>query len=263
MRKATSDDFLANRYGAYVLGSRHMVWCSDPTLGGVVVWGAFEEVDVQALTPLLDFDLVDGRDPHYDIVVDASRLISLGRAAFERLAAFVGSRIGARVEMVRRHAIVVPDGLVGALLAGLLPILGHDPSSLFTSAEQAFESMARPEVLPEIRHILDAAIHTSPLVRDLRNHLAAQLAQPSIDHAARALGRSARSLQRDLKSAGTSFRDEVERARVEAAKVLLTDSDDKLHSIALRVGFASPGAFSRRFRSRIGQTPTEYRSRHR
>jgi AraC-like DNA-binding protein len=73
------------------------------------------------------------------------------------------------------------------------------------------------------------------------------------------LGRSERSLQRDLATAGTSFRDDVRRARAHAATILLVDTDLKLEAVARKVGYTSMSHFASAFRDVIGELPLAYR----
>ena len=101
------------------------------------------------------------------------------------------------------------------------------------------------------------------VVQALRRHLMVELAQTSLAHAARALAMSTRSLQRQLAAAGTSLRLELERARFERARAQLVASDVKLEALALELGFASPSHFASRFRRAVGETPSQYRARHR
>jgi AraC-like DNA-binding protein len=98
-------------------------------------------------------------------------------------------------------------------------------------------------------------------LRSLRGHLAANLSQITVRAAARALGTSPRTLQRGLSELGTSFRAEVERARVRAAEALLAETNAKLEVIALQVGCSSPSSFSRLFRRLTGESPSDFRAR--
>ena len=84
-----------------------------------------------------------------------------------------------------------------------------------------------------------------------------------LSRGARRLGRSERSLQRDLQQAGTTFRGELEAARVELARALLVDTDLKIDSVARKVGCASAAHFATLFRRVAGETPSAYRERHR
>jgi AraC-like DNA-binding protein len=60
---------------------------------------------------------------------------------------------------------------------------------------------------------------------------------------------------------GRSFQEYVYRKRIEAAKKLITSTDDPLHRISTRCGFGSPLSFYRAFRKLEDCTPKEYRIR--
>jgi AraC family transcriptional regulator, arabinose operon regulatory protein len=51
----------------------------------------------------------------------------------------------------------------------------------------------------------------------------------------------------------------LENARVERAKDLLKASGAPIRQVCIQVGFASPFHFSRRFRARVGMSPSEFR----
>jgi AraC-like DNA-binding protein len=70
-------------------------------------------------------------------------------------------------------------------------------------------------------------------------------------------------LQRSLLGCSTSFRAEVERARVREAERLLTEGDEKVEVIARRVGCASPSHFAALFRRTTGEAPADFRGRRR
>src|SRR5262249_7670217 len=101
---------------------------------------------------------------------------------------------------------------------------------------------------------------TAPLLRRLRDYLAAHVQNASVHGAVRALAVSERSLQRHLSSHATSFRHELMRARVEAAQILLSESDAKLDAVALRVGCSSGSNLGTLFRRITGVTPAQYRA---
>lgn len=76
---------------------------------------------------------------------------------------------------------------------------------------------------------------------------------------ARRAGRSARSLQRSLTQAGTTFRAETSRLRMERAREMLEQSELKIESIARAVGLRSASSFASTFRAVTGTTSSEYR----
>lgn len=60
---------------------------------------------------------------------------------------------------------------------------------------------------------------------------------------------------------GLSFVDYLKRLRIEKAKELLQNSDDKIHEIAEKVGYRNPKHFGRVFREVTGVSPVEYRNK--
>ena len=71
---------------------------------------------------------------------------------------------------------------------------------------------------------------------------------------------SARTLQRRLAEAGTGFRQVVEAARMGEAVELLADSGVPLSTLAERLGYAEPSAFSHAVRSHFGVSPRALRA---
>ena len=63
------------------------------------------------------------------------------------------------------------------------------------------------------------------------------------------------------KHVGRSIGEELARKRVEYAKTMLADSDEKLHRIARLSGFTGGEHFSRAFTRIVGETPSDYRHR--
>jgi AraC-like DNA-binding protein len=96
-------------------------------------------------------------------------------------------------------------------------------------------------------------------VRAVRNQLASDLAGTTIDRAARRIGVSARVLQRRLRDAGTTFRDEHKRAQLAQADALLRDTDLEIGTIALECGYASIQHFSTAVRRLTGKSPSQRR----
>lgn len=76
---------------------------------------------------------------------------------------------------------------------------------------------------------------------------------------ARALSVSVRSLQRQLKAEGTSYREVTERARLFVAKQELRTSGRGLNDVAILLGYSDERAFRRAFQRMTGLTPAEYR----
>jgi AraC-like DNA-binding protein len=88
------------------------------------------------------------------------------------------------------------------------------------------------------------------------------LGADSLCSASERLGMSARTLQRRLEDAGTSFWAELERARRERAFCLVTATDRSLFEVALELGFADSSTFSRAFRRWYSVQPSALRRDH-
>lgn len=81
-----------------------------------------------------------------------------------------------------------------------------------------------------------------------------------LDAVARRIATSSRALQRCLlESAGTTFRRELKRRRLQEAAVLLRSTALPVAAVASRVGYRAPEQLSRHFRAEVGMTPTAYR----
>jgi AraC-like DNA-binding protein len=78
---------------------------------------------------------------------------------------------------------------------------------------------------------------------------------PTLPDAARVLGVSPRTLQRQLSAEGTSFQELVAETRRRLAEELLGDGLHSISEVAFMLGFSEPSAFHRAFRRWTGTTP--------
>lgn len=83
--------------------------------------------------------------------------------------------------------------------------------------------------------------------------------EPDIETVARNLGRSARSLQRELKERGSSFSGLVDEVRRDQAMALLRHPETGVAEVAFLLGYSDARAFYRSFRRWTGQTPSAFR----
>jgi len=72
-----------------------------------------------------------------------------------------------------------------------------------------------------------------------------------------------RTLQRHLQQAGTSYQQILDTLRQELAEHYLLHSDLQIQDIAQYLGFTESRSFHRSFKGWTGETPGEYRQRHR
>jgi AraC-like DNA-binding protein len=103
------------------------------------------------------------------------------------------------------------------------------------------------------------------VVADLQRVLASHQAGTdlAIGAAARLLATSARTLQRRLAEAGTSYQEVVDRWRKEAAAHYLTHAVLPICEIAYLLGYAEAASFHRAFKRWHGTTPEMFRKRMR
>lgn len=262
------DELLRDPLGCYLSGRGFVIWIHGPKLAGSVYWGRPDREDYAALLRLFPLPLHACFDPPYDVVIDVAALEGLDVESFQHLSAYM-TMAASFAPRVRRVSIVRPEGLMGAFVAGIY----HDVAvteryrlGLFgdrTEAMQWLENPSSSAAGTELDEILATVRGTPTVLLELRRRLAEDPGAPVIDRVAKELGLSGRSLQRRLAELGTSFRAEVDRARLRMAEALLSSRDDKIEVIARRLGYASASQFGARFRRITGETPGEFRARRR
>ena len=63
------------------------------------------------------------------------------------------------------------------------------------------------------------------------------------------------------KTYGTTLTEYINHVRISKAKQLLIDTEATVSSVALNVGFSDPNYFTRVFKRRVGQSPTEFQAK--
>jgi AraC-like DNA-binding protein len=256
--------FLADPVGRFVAGRAFVAWMYSPSLVGASHFGPFETIDLDQLRALFPLPLHPALVPPYDVIHDLSGVDVLDRRAFDVLAQFLAEHMPQLVGRVRRLAVVRSAGLAGAAFTGLFHDFGRDRFDGQIFADRA-AALAWLDVSAEARAAIDTMMapfeNAAPVLRQLRDAIAGDPAHITLEAAAAAIGHSTRSLQRHLAEHATSFRDELARARVTAAKARLVETDDKVEVIALQLGFSSVAAFTTMFGRIVGEPPHAFRRR--
>ncbi len=259
------EPFLRDPVGHYVVGRHFFIWCRSLDFTGSVLWGRPEERDTTEIAAI--WGELHPRMQTFDVVTDGSRIESIDGAAFDVMIRYLRDRLPTYSRTVRRQAIVHPPGLPGAAIAGLLPTIGsYYQWRIFPEPRDGFAWLERPDgaaTCDEVSALAERTTGVSPWRRVLADLLRQTPDDVTLAAAARRLGRSDRSLQRDLQQARTTFRAELDAARVEIARGLLVDTDLKIDAVARKVGCASAAHFATLFRRVAGETPSAYRDRHR
>ena len=124
-----------------------------------------------------------------------------------------------------------------------------------------------------LQHDLDRLLKQTLIVegkqKELVAEVQAEIAQllcggpPSIDHVARSLNLSARTLQRRLADNGFAFKDLIEATRRQLAENYIKEGQYSLMDTAFMLGYSEVSSFNRAFRRWTDLTPTQYRKQHR
>lgn len=113
----------------------------------------------------------------------------------------------------------------------------------------------------EAERALEAHAHTNDITHRLSTFIAQRLSEgePTIADAAADFAVSARTLQRELQAAGTTFSQVLESVRRTMAERYLKDTGLSLTEIAFLLGFSELSAFSRAASAWFGTPPRLYR----
>lgn len=257
------DEFLSNPIGRYFEASNFIYWYPTREMNGVILRGRPDSSDIQQLTQLMDAVLSPQGGPHVSLV-DARKLAYVDSAAFIALVRYLETRWDAFGRLILRQALLRPVGLAGTVVAGFYQVM-RPPylARVFETLEDALGWLG-PEAAVQAQNAL-AELEKSPLdpmLAQLRHLLESAPGKVAVAALARELGVSERTLQRRLRASGTTFQDEVRRARVRASQTLMLAGETKLTAIALEVGCASLQHYSALFRRVTGISPSLWRKRH-
>ncbi|WP_312520120.1 AraC family transcriptional regulator [Massilia sp.] len=153
---------------------------------------------------------------------------------------------------------------------GVLPEFGAAANSAVVDA--ALLAMPVPNTDPSLFPVLrqhaerlleQRAAHVDSLVAQLRTALVRRLplGQARLAPVAAELGLSARTLQRKLAEAGSSFQGELDAVRFGLARDYLSRRELGLVDIAFKLGFQEQSAFTHAFREWSGINPGAWRER--
>lgn len=109
--------------------------------------------------------------------------------------------------------------------------------------------------------LLETLPRQDALVTRVRQVVSARLRQgePDIELVAKLVQLAPRTLQRRLREAGTSFRQELNLIRNQLAQSYLRDPSLQVTDVAMLLGYSEHSAFSRAFRKMNGVTPQQMR----
>ena len=157
--------------------------------------------------------------------------------------------LGARISFSQpRNALVFEQHILDQ------PVHGADPG-LGSVLERHLELLSRRP--PRM------SVGEDTLVSKVREAVAAELydGEPGLEHVARSLAMSGRTLQRELRKRSTAFRELVEDLRRDLALEYMGEPDTAVTQIAFMLGYSELSAFDRAFRRWTGTSPQAHRRR--
>jgi AraC-like DNA-binding protein len=238
-----------------------LIWCATPRLAGLIQWGTLSTAsmhDMLGLGTRLVCDVLDTPSLLVDFRgVDCVHTVDVsGFVERARVATVARGRVA-------RLVVVLPAGLSGIVIGGAVALIAAPCRPMFASeigpalASVGHEHLAAYDAVDQIA--IDARGPRLIAAR-VRNELERNLVDVTVEACAAALHTSERTMQRRLREAGTSFGEQLRRARVGAAWELLRFSDLKIDAIAARVGLGTASRMSAVFRAEMGVTPTQFRA---
>lgn len=195
-----------------------------------------------------------------DFSQDPQRLLSVMSCHFSFMEA--GRPVQPAGDLLPRRVIAVQSlGLLTGLMRQLLRAL-RDPSPL-----RSVDARARLlEVLAEVyrQDALHRGVRLGALSPQLQDAMDQIVSAPAHRHklaeTAAAVGLSARQLSGLFsEQLGVTFRDFLVESRLERARTLLAETPMSINQIAGALGYGDQFLFSRQFRTRFGEPPSQYR----
>jgi AraC-like DNA-binding protein len=265
-RAATLEGLRPDPHGKYYVGRTWLsFFAAHGHFSGTVVWGEPTPDDVKEWTAAADLRLSDACRPHATIF-DASKVDRLSPSAFGALARYANRSLEGLGARITRLAVVHSGGFAGAVAAGFTKLVPVPfPAENFRDPMKALVWLGCADDAPLLEEVGRARTEARVVPAVLRELAMFLHHNPSATpaQAARALALSTRSLQRRLSEQGTSFRHELDTARVRLAQKLLEDSEASVTEVALQVGLTSPQHLSTLFHRCGHENPSAWRARRR
>ena len=129
------------------------------------------------------------------------------------------------------------------------PVAGADPD-LYRYLHKQIDELNHQygnDFAEQVRRVLHSALYAQ---------------RATADHIAAVFSIHPRTLNRHLRSCGTSFQELADQSRFEIAQQLLENSSMKLNQIAATLNYSDASAFSRAFRRWSGMSPALWRERN-
>lgn len=210
----------------------------------------------------VEFSYLEAMEPQPDVMVDLvlAWIASIARKGTD------GQITPLRVELTRaaQHCVLLEShygcGVRFKVGRNALVFRSNDLDRPFVTHNEDLLAAVGPQLEAE----LEVQIQGVDVGVQVKNTLKRSLAdkRPTLQHVARELRMSARTLQRRLTEAGVTFQQLVEDTRHELARHYLKHSTVELNEAAYLLGYEDGNSFFRAFHLWEGTSPGEWRTRH-
>ena len=268
---ASLADYVADPIGRTCGSARTFVWFPDPALRIICAWGTLDVPDAQLVMDATANEL-DDRLARHASLIDFRTLHGVLPEVHDAFLTYAKTTAPAWGRALTASTLVHREGL-GALVSAA--IAGYHeqfdlayPVTWHTSVADAIARLGRTDLDPIAveRGIAERRAQAeleASFIQAVRAWLDQNLPTANADACAKALGTTARTLQRRMEAAGTAFRRETMQRRMDRAKALLAETDAKVFSIAADVGYAKLQSFTEAFRAATGVNPSAWREARR
>jgi transcriptional regulator GlxA family with amidase domain len=178
-------------------------------------------------------------------------------------AAFPGVRVDADSIYLRDGDLYTSAGVTAGIdLSLYLLAQDHGPDVALSVAKRLVVFTQRRGGQSQFSPYLTPHVEVSSPVAQVQEHVLAHIGEAlTVDELARLVAMSARNFARVfVRDAGVTPAEFIERARIDAARVMLESSATPLKTVAYRCGFGNANHLRQVFQKRLGLTARQYRS---
>jgi AraC-like DNA-binding protein len=259
-RVADVDSFLRAQDDCFVAWREFLAWRVCPNFLGVAIRGNIDHSSFAQRVRILDHHTAPGQ-PRLRLLIDNRSCTDINPLVYARVQRFWEARRQRHAAAIERVAVVVPSGIVGAVVTGMSHVVDLGvPVRAFPTLESALNWLGCAGLHAQTLSVYASSPESVDVefLRRFRSFVTEHGLSISLRLAAKRLRMSARTLQRRLGQAGTSFRVEVMHAKLAVAKSLLMSTKLSVTAVALELGFSSLQHFSACFKSVHGDPPSRW-----
>ncbi|WP_377831216.1 GlxA family transcriptional regulator (plasmid) [Bradyrhizobium lupini] len=176
---------------------------------------------------------------------------------------FPKARVEPDLLYVRDGRLITAAGVTAGIDLGLALVLQrHGAETALKVAKRLVVVAQRQGGQSQFSPYLTAPAHPDSPIARIQDHVMARIGdRHTLESLAAVAGMSPRNLARHfVQVTGITPHDFIERARVDAARMMLEGSDQSLKAVAFDCGFGSADRMRIVFSSRLGVTPVQYRA---